>query len=212
MDNMKTLFETGSGGYQAGVALSANMKKYIDQGGRDALILFNRYGCDSDVTHAVISNINAYFDKNIRPIIPGHLSSVHTSQSTAAMQFDRWIGSPIVPRDSKTSEQGATPQPNGTLRTPGWFNCSKASRGADYVICASPVLLDAVARLEDAFIEAKAARGNDVLAEHKAWLESYSENCGLPARGNPDDSQITGARHCVLSSINKRIAELNAEH
>ena len=160
----------------------------LDQGNRDAIQLFNRYGCDGQVPHTVLDNINAFFDPNGRR--------------------DSQPSPPVRESALAPSNLASTSQSTGTLRSPQWFDCAKASRGADYVICASPVLLDAVARLEDAYQEAESAQGDAIKPAHKAWLQSYSESCGLPARGSPNDSQITSARDCVLRSINKRIAEL----
>jgi tetratricopeptide (TPR) repeat protein len=43
-------------------AIMSNLLKFTDQGHRDAITLFNRYGCDSAVAHTVVENINIYFD------------------------------------------------------------------------------------------------------------------------------------------------------
>jgi hypothetical protein len=43
-----------------------NMIKFQDQGHRDAIALFNRYGCDGAVAHTVVENINIYFDPSRR--------------------------------------------------------------------------------------------------------------------------------------------------
>jgi hypothetical protein len=43
-----------------------SMIKLQDQGHRDAIALFNRYGCDGAVAHTVVENINIYFDPNRR--------------------------------------------------------------------------------------------------------------------------------------------------
>jgi tetratricopeptide (TPR) repeat protein len=39
-----------------------NIVKLSDQGHRDAIALFNRYGCEGAVAHTVVENINIYFD------------------------------------------------------------------------------------------------------------------------------------------------------
>ena len=83
--------------------------------------------------------------------------------------------------------------------------------GADYVICASPELMDAEARLEDAYKAAHAARGDGVKAEQWAWIKRYGADCGLPLRGRPRPGQIDGARDCVAEAINDRLRQLQAE-
>jgi uncharacterized protein YecT (DUF1311 family) len=157
-----------------------------DQGGRDAIALFNRYGCDGDVTHTVIQNINALFDPTIRGIQPPR-----TSQ----------------PVDNSGGAVAAQPSTK-TYRTPAMFNCAKASMGADFVICAFPDLLDAEADLEDAYTAARSARGDVVKSEQIAWMKSYGPNCGLPFRGRPTSDLIGSAHGCVLSAMRRRIAEL----
>jgi len=112
------------------------------------------------------------------------------------------------------SDTPATPTPTPTstpLRIPTAFNCAKASLGVDYVICASPKLLDAVARLEDAYFAAKAANGPAVVDAQWAWIKRYGPDCGLPLRGRPADAQITGTANCVSEAIESRIRELQAE-
>ena len=125
------------------------------------------------------------------------------------------MDSPSKPTPAPTPSYSAlaTPGPSQAtfLRTPTWYDCSKKKRGADYVICRSPELLDAVARLEDAYKTAYAARGDSMKSEHTEWLAHYGPNCGLPAHDAPDESLIDSSKTCVLASINNRIAELNEE-
>jgi uncharacterized protein YecT (DUF1311 family) len=105
----------------------------------------------------------------------------------------------------------AAAQPAPTLRKPEAFDCSRASMGADFVICASDELLDAEARLEDAYKAARAASGDSVRSEQIAWIKRYGPNCGLPFRGRPASALIEGARQCVLDAMTKRIDELKSE-
>jgi uncharacterized protein YecT (DUF1311 family) len=101
--------------------------------------------------------------------------------------------------------------PAATLRTPTAFNCAKASMGVDYVICAFPELMDAEARLEDAFHAARTAKGDQVATEQWAWIKRYGADCGLPLRGRPADGKIQGVAGCVRSAMEQRIKELQAE-
>jgi uncharacterized protein YecT (DUF1311 family) len=83
--------------------------------------------------------------------------------------------------------------------------------GTDYVICASPQLLDAEARLEDAYRAALAAKGDAVKSERWEWIKRYGPDCGLPLRGRPAPDQIKGAAGCVRDAMEQRIRELQAE-
>ncbi len=95
------------------------------------------------------------------------------------------------------------------LRTPAAFDCAKASMGVDYVICASPELMDAEARLEEALHAAHSARAQ-VMTEQWAWIKRYGD-CGLPATGRPSATLIQGTSYCVGRAIEARIKELLAE-
>ena len=103
-----------------------------------------------------------------------------------------------------------TPAP-APLRTPTAFDCAKASMGVDYVICASPELMDAEARLEDALHAAHTAKGDQVKTEQWAWIKRYAADCGLPPHGPPAQEKIHGAAGCVREAMEQRIKELQAE-
>lgn len=156
-----------------------------DQGHRDAISLFNRYGCDGDVPHQIIQNMNAMFDPNSRKQ-PSNDPAPDTSAAPPQSQ-DR------------------------PLRKPASFDCAKASMGSDFVICAYADLLDAEARLEDAYNAAKAARGTAVRSEQIDWMKSYGPDCGVPFRGRPSSALIRKSRDCVFSAMEKRIGELQNE-
>jgi uncharacterized protein YecT (DUF1311 family) len=113
------------------------------------------------------------------------------------------------PPKDKPAPSDLTPAP--TLRIPTAFDCTKALLGVDYVICASPELMDAEARLEDAFHAAHDAKGDEVKTEQWRWIKRYGGDCGLPLRGRPIDGKIQGAAGCVRSAIEQRIKELQAE-
>ena len=84
--------------------------------------------------------------------------------------------------------------------------------GTDFVICNSPKLLDAEARLDDAYDAARAGpNGERVKAEEIEWMKHYGPNCGLPLRGRPSDSLIKGTAYCVGKAIEARIKELEAQ-
>ncbi len=106
------------------------------------------------------------------------------------------------------SSPGPAAQASPTYRKPAMFDCSRASMGSDFVICASDQLLDAEARLEDAYKAARASGGESVGKEQVAWIKSYGPDCGLPLRGRPASAQIGGARQCILAAMTKRIGEL----
>ena len=161
---------------------SAEFVKYNQQGKRDAIALFNRYGCDGNIPHTVLDNINGYFDPSVRKSRPA-----------------------AVPSPTPTAGAVAA----ATLRKPTMFDCTKASMGTDFVICAFPDLLDAEANLEDAYKAARAARGDVVRTEQIAWMKRYGPDCGLPLRGRPSSNRIDDARECVLSAMKKRTAELS---
>ena len=112
------------------------------------------------------------------------------------------------PPTGKPAPSEPTPAP---LRTPTAFDCAKASMGVDYVICASPALMDAEARLEDALHAAHAAKGDQVKIEQWVWIKRYGADCGLPLKGRPADEKIHGAAGCVREAMEQRIKELQAE-
>ena len=98
---------------------SSDMVKFTDQGKRDAIALFNRYGCDGNVTHTVMENINAQFDSSYRRPRPASGSNRVTKLEPTPI---------TAPRAHKTPSQ---------------FNCNNAMLGVDYVVCSSPQLMDA---------------------------------------------------------------------
>ncbi|MGO9418079.1 hypothetical protein [Roseiarcus sp.] len=100
------------------------------------------------------------------------------------------------------------------LRTPAHFDCVNGKHmGTDYVICASPQLLDAEARLEDAYAAARTgANGDRIKSEQWDWIKRYGPDCGLPLRGRPSDDKITSAAGCIGDALEARIKELQAEH
>ena len=109
---------------------------------------------------------------------------------------------------SASVEPAAPPVP----RTPSKFDCVNGKNmGSDWVICASPVLLDMEARLEDAYGSALAARGEVIRHEQIAWIKHFGTDCGLPYRGRPAPEVIAGASLCVFAAMKQRLAELQAE-
>ena len=116
-----------------------------------------------------------------------------------------------APAPQAVVRQATAQPPAEGLRKPANFDCARASMGADYVICASASLLDAEARLEDAYKAARAARGDAVKTEQIAWNNRYGPACGLPPRGRPAPEQMGQARGCIGAALDKRIRELQAQ-
>jgi uncharacterized protein YecT (DUF1311 family) len=114
-------------------------------------------------------------------------------------------------RQAVVRQETAQPPAAEGLRKPTMFDCARASMGADYVICASGSLLDAEARLEDAYKAARAARGDAVKTEQIAWNNRYGPACGLPVRGRPAPEQISQARGCIGVALDKRIRQLHSQ-
>ena len=106
--------------------------------------------------------------------------------------------------------QDSAPAP--ALRTPRNFDCVNGKHmGADWVICASPELLDMEARLEDAYSAARASRGDLIRHEQFEWIKQHATDCGLPYRGQPSPELIVGARDCIMANMKQRLAELEGE-
>ena len=106
--------------------------------------------------------------------------------------------------------QDSAPAP--ALRTPRNFDCVNGKHmGADWVICASPELLDMEARLEDAYSSARAARGDLIRHEQFEWIKQHATDCGLPYRGQPAPDLIVGARDCIMANMKQRLAVLEGE-
>jgi uncharacterized protein YecT (DUF1311 family) len=106
--------------------------------------------------------------------------------------------------------QDSAPAP--ALRTPRNFDCVNGKHmGADWVICASPELLDMEARLEEAYNAARAARGDLIRHEQFEWIKQHATDCGLPYRGQPAPELIGGARDCIMANMKQRLAELEGE-
>ena len=80
------------------------------------------------------------------------------------------------------------------------------------MICASPELMDAEARLEDAYDAAHTAKGQVVQSEQWGWIKRYGPGCGLPLRGRPAPDLITSAAPCLLSAMETRIRQLRADN
>jgi uncharacterized protein YecT (DUF1311 family) len=117
----------------------------------------------------------------------------------------------LSPAPSPSPAVAPTPEPT-PLRTSARFDCINGKHlGTDYVICASPELVDAEARLEDAYAAAHTAKGQAVMSEQWGWIKRYGAGCGLPLRGRPAPDLITGAAPCVLSAMESRIRQLRAE-
>ena len=154
---------------------------------------------------------------------PGPPSHVETTQpappkaeAEATPPPDEPAPSVEAPPAAAKTEADTTPPSEPThapapLRTPTAFNCAKQHMGADYVICASPELMDAEGRLEDAYRAAlHTASADQVKARQWEWIKSYGPLCGLPLRGRPPDEKIHGAAACVHNRINLRILELQS--
>jgi hypothetical protein len=117
----------------------------------------------------------------------------------------------LSPAPSPSPAVAPTPEPT-PLRTSARFDCINGKHlGTDYVICASPELVDAEARLEDAYAAAHTAKGQAVMSEQWGWIKRYGAGCGLPLRGRPAPDLITGAAPCVLSAMESRNRQLRAE-
>src|SRR6202040_3823994 len=121
---------------------------------------------------------------------------------TGATEVDKQKFDALVDKDAPV------PSP---LRKPK-LDCSQASMGSDFVICSSNQLLDAEARLEDAYHAARASGGDSVRKDQIAWMKSYGHDCGLPLRGRPAPRLIEGAKDCIFAAIMKRVSELQASH
>lgn len=114
--------------------------------------------------------------------------------------------------DPPAKDEADLPSRASALRTPTLFNCDKATLGSDYVICASAELMDAEARLEDAYIAARDQRGDGVKLEQRAWIKRFGPDCGLEYRGRPDDMTIHAAAPCIGRALESRITELQGQN
>jgi hypothetical protein len=132
---------------------------------------------------------------------------VDAARRLAARQSAPSVRPTSPPRSSQDNSA-----PSVAYRTPALFDCAKASMGADFVICASPELLDREARLEDAYNAARSARGNAVRSEQIDWIKTYWQPCGLPKRGQPPPDQIKAAKGCVKAAMDARISQLQAQN
>lgn len=95
-----------------------------------------------------------------------------------------------------------------SLVTPIAFDCSKATLGVDYVICADPRLIEAESRLEDAYRSALAAQGDGIKKEEREWSRNYGPKCGLPEKGEPALAVGIRSHDCVAKAISNRIVYL----
>ncbi len=132
--------------------------------------------------------------------------SISTTRNAAPVPDD------IAPQRTAEAET-SSPAYSPALRTPTRFDCINGKHmGTDYVICASPQLLDAEARLEAAYSAARAgANGDRVKSEQLDWMKRFGPDCGLPLRGPPSDEKIQNAAGCVGDAVEQRIKELEAE-
>ena len=88
----------------------------------------------------------------------GAISAVKPDQKTSTVERD----------EPKTSDD-LPPATAQSARTPPAFDCSKAFFGVEFVICSSPQLVEAEARLEDAYHAARNVRGDDEIKYQRAW-------------------------------------------
>ena len=110
-----------------------------------------------------------------------------------------------------TNPAPGVPQPTPTdLRKPIALKCSDITIGSYYVICSSPQLMDAQARLEDAYYDASSTRGDVVEKEQLQWAKTFTLNCGLPLIGQPSPALIISATPCVRDALEARIRELRS--
>jgi chemotaxis protein histidine kinase CheA len=115
---------------------------------------------------------------------------------------------PDAPQPAPPRPIAAAPSPAAmqSARMPPAFHCSNAFFGVEFVICSSPQLVEAEARLEDA---ARAARGNDVKTDQRAWYTKiFVQSCGLTAKGRPSPDKIRASQNCVAEAISQRIHAL----
>jgi tetratricopeptide (TPR) repeat protein len=115
------------------------------------------------------------------------------------------VQQPPVPAPSSLP---ATTQP---YRTPTKFNCANANLGVDFVVCDSPQLMDAMARLEDAYAAARAAKGDAIKAAQKDWSLQFWPYCGLPKKGRPSSQTAYNAQACIFRALNGRIEYLESQ-
>jgi uncharacterized protein YecT (DUF1311 family) len=97
-------------------------------------------------------------------------------------------------------------------KKPTAFDCSRKWLEVDYVICASPELMNAEADLEQAYRHARkgASDVNQIKADQQSWSLHYGSRCGLPAKGEPPSAQALQARECVKKEITDRTAYLKS--
>jgi formylglycine-generating enzyme required for sulfatase activity/uncharacterized protein len=97
---------------------------------------------------------------------------------------------------------------------PSAFDCSKAYLGVDYVICSDAGLIELVNRLSEQYFKVRnAAEGEAraaLIAEQRAWVNSYGSNCGLPARGRKAGGITVSDQACVREAMVLRVIELAA--
>lgn len=152
-----------------------------------------------------------------RPIIPAPIIDARSAKG-ATMEANAKILGAInnslgIPDQGRAPSNTASVEPPSSsppeLRTPKNFDCRNGKHfGTDWVICDSPKLLDALARLEDAYDAARAAHGDGIVKDEVAWINHYGPACGLPRLGQPSDSLIQGTAFCVGRAIEARINQL----
>jgi hypothetical protein len=87
--------------------------KLQDQGNRDAIALFNRYGCDGAVAHTVVENINIYFDpsRNTSRPAEGASQTPHSDlkpKGDCVITFSQWRQKAIARAAFAVSEDRET--------------------------------------------------------------------------------------------------------
>ena len=81
--------------------------------------------------------------------------------------------------------------------------------GSDFVICASPKLMDTLARLEDAYAAARAGTtGERVKSEEWDWIKRFGPDGGLPLHGRP--TATLDSRNVLLRRPRARSAHQGA--
>ena len=115
---------------------------------------------------------------------------------------------PAKAQDAEPPRAAPPPATAQSAKTPPAFDCNKAFYSVEYVICSSPQLMEAEARLEDANNAARAVR--ETTGQHAWWTESFGQSCGLPAKGRPSPAKISASQNCVADAMNQRIHALQS--
>ena len=90
------------------------------------------------------------------------------------------------------------------------FDCAKAARPIEKIICGDPVVDALDTMLNGAYKARRAANDPAVLAEQRQWLASLPGLCRIPTTGDPSlDLRGSGAR-CLAELYEKRLTALGA--